>query len=168
MSEFSLSIGNVGRGIVSSVFAAVKYILIPILVLTALTELFAQIQGATALADQLDLDRIRLFAIVLGIPITMLAFFRGFYPKGTRSRFVFGAGVSVLVCIWTWTMMMGGHITLEMEEVGFTLSYVGFVLLFILAAALGGVYCLVEMISYRKEWLASEDGREVHPVHDVA
>ena len=155
MNEFSLKLGRPGKGIVSSALAAVKYIVVPLLVLTVLTEVFAQIDGASTVTGQLDLERVKLFVLVLGIPMTVLAFFRGFYPKGSRSRFVFGVTVAALVCVWIWMVMMGGNIALQLEEVGFSISYLGFVLLFILAAVLGGIFYLAEMLSYRKEWLAS-------------
>lgn len=163
MSEFSPQIGNMGKGIVAAAIAAVKYLLLPILVLTALTSMFAQIEGASVVSDQLDLERIKFFVLVLGVPITLLAFFRGFYPKGTRSRFAFAAGVTALVIVWIWTIMMGGNLALEFEGFGFAISYLGLVLLFILAAALGGAYYLVEMISYRREWLATRELPAVSP-----
>jgi hypothetical protein len=165
MNEFSPKIGNLGKGLVAAVLAAAKYLLIPILILTALTSLFSQIEGASTITDQIDLERVKNFVLVLGIPITILAFFRGFYPKGTRSRCAFGVAIAGLVCVWIWMIMMGGNLTLEMEEVGFSISYVGLVLLFILAAALGGLFYVVEMLSYRREWLRSRETPSIPPVN---
>lgn len=156
MSEFSLKNGKPGKGVVSAVLAAAKYILVPMLILTALTTVLSQIEGASVITDQIDLERVKVFVLVLGIPITVLSFFRGFYPKGTRSRCLFGVSAAALACVWIWMVLMGGNLSLEMEEVGFSLSYVGIVLLFILAAALGGLYYVVEMRSYRQAWLSPD------------
>lgn len=163
MNEFSPSIGNVGKGIAASALAAAKYLIVPILVLTALTTLLARVDETSIISDQIDLERIRFYVLVLGVPITALAFFRGFYPKGTLSRFAFAAAITALACVWIWEVMMAGNITLELEGFGFSLSYVGLVMLFILGAALGGVYYLVEMLSYRREWLASREAPAVPP-----
>lgn len=168
MNEFSLKIGNAGKGIVSLVIAAAKYVLVPMLLLMAFTNIFAQIEGASTITDQLDLEGVKFFVLVLGIPITVLSFFRGFYPRGSRSRFAFAATITVLVCAWIWTIMMGGNMTLEIEKVGFSISYVGFVALFILAAALGGVFYFVEMLSYRREWLASREPLAHSPANGAA
>jgi hypothetical protein len=168
MNEFSLKIGSAGKGVVAAIISAVKYIVVPMLLLTAFTTLFAQMEGASTITDQLDLERIKQYVLVLGVPITVLAFFRGFYPKGTRSRFVFGEAITALVCIWIWMVMMGGNLALEIEDVGFSISYVGFVLLFILAAALGGVFYLVEMLSYRTEWLKAREPQAAHPADGAA
>lgn len=165
MNEFSPKTGNVGKGIVASVFAAAKYLLVPILILTALTTMLAQVEGSSMFTDQIDLERIKFFVLVLGVPITVLAFFRGFYPKGSVSRLAFAVAITALVCVWIWVVMMAGNITMEFEEFGFSLSYVGLVLLFILGAVLGGIYYVVEMISYRNEWLASKETPTAPPAN---
>ncbi len=168
MNDFSPKVGNVGKGIVALVFAAAKYLLVPILILTALTTMLARVEGASMITDQIDLERIKFFVLVLGVPITALAFFRGFYPKGSVSRFAFAAAITALVCVWIWTVMMAGNISLELEGFGFSISFLGLVLLFILGAVLGGVYYLVEMISYRPEWLASMETTAAPPVNGAA
>jgi hypothetical protein len=91
--------------------------------------------------------------LLIGIPIAILSFFRGFYPKGSISRFTFGAIVVVLACLWIWSVTRGGALALEFDQFGLSISFTGLVLLFILAAALKGVYYLAEMFSYRREWL---------------
>jgi membrane protease YdiL (CAAX protease family) len=154
MSEFALGEGSLGRGIGSAVVAAVKYLAVPILLIVGFTTLVAE-AGVDELAGQLGIDRITTYLLVLGIPITALSFFRGYYPKGSRSRMTFGVLVAALVCVWIWVILMGGNLSLDLEEVGLSISFVGLVMLFVLAAALGGVYYVVEMFSYRKEWLTS-------------
>jgi hypothetical protein len=48
-----------------------------------------------------------------------------------------------------------GDRVLRFDQFGIAISFTGLVLLFILAAALGGVIYLAEMLSYRREWLRS-------------
>ncbi len=155
MNEFSLNEGNVGKGIAASIISAVKYLIFPLLILMSATSLLVK-GGGGEVAEQLRLEDIKYVLLMLGIPITILSFFRGFYPRGSVSRFTFGAIVTVLVCIWIWMVTMGGNLTLEFEQFGLTLNFTGLVLLFILAAALKGVFYLAEMLSYRQEWLGSQ------------
>lgn len=137
---------------------AVKYLVVPILLIVGISTLLAQ-AGGDELAEQIGVDRVMDYLIVLGVPITVLSFFRGFYPKGSRSRMTFGVLVAGLICVWIWLILMGGNLSVQFEDVGMSINYVGLVLLFILAAALGGLFYVVEMFSYRQEWLASRQAR---------
>jgi hypothetical protein len=156
MNEFSLNEGSVGKGIAASIISAVKYLIFPLLILMSATSLLIN-NGGGEVAEQLRLEDIKYVLLILGIPITILSFFRGFYPKGSISRFTFGAIITVLICLWIWMVTMGGNLILEFEQFGVTLNFTGLVLLFILAAALKGVYYFVEMLSYRREWLGSKN-----------
>ena len=155
MNEFSLSEGHVGKGIAASILSAVKFLIFPLLILMSASSMLVQ-AGGGEVAEQLRLEDLKYLLLMLGVPITVLSFFRGFYPKGSISRFTFGAIVTVLVCLWIWMITMGGNLILEFEQFGLNLNFTGLVLLFILAAALKGVFYLAEMLSYRKEWLGSK------------
>ncbi len=154
MSEFSLDEGSVGSGIIASVVAAIKYLILPLILLVGASSLLVQ-AGGQDMAQQIGLDEAINAVLILGIAITALAFFRGFYPRGSISRFTFGVVVVVLICLWIWFVTRGGDLVLEFDQFGVSISFTGLVLLFILAAALKGVYYLAEMLSYRKEWLRS-------------
>ncbi len=156
MNEFSLNEGHVGKGIAASILSAAKYLIFPLLILMSASSMLVQ-AGGGEVAEQLRLEDVKYVLLMLGIPITVLSFFRGFYPKGSISRFTFGAIVTVLVCLWIWMVTMGGNLTLEFEQFGLVLNFTGLVLLFILAAALKGVFYLVEMLSYRQDWLGSKN-----------
>lgn len=154
MSEFSLDEGSVGSGIIASVVAGIKYLLLPLILLIGASSLLVQ-AGGQGMARQIGLDDVINWVLILGIPIAALAFFRGFYPRGSISRFTFGIIVVVLVCLWIWFVTRGGNLVLQFDQFGIAVSFTGLVLLFILAAALKGLYYLAEMLSYRKEWLRS-------------
>ncbi len=103
--------------------------------------------------------------IVLGIPIVVFSFFRGFYPKGSQSRLVFALVTAAFVCLWIFFVLRGGRFDIEVETVAITMDLFPLVMLFVLAAALGGVYYTAEYLSYRKEWLAKRAApSEVQPV----
>jgi hypothetical protein len=155
MSDFSLEHGSIGSGIIAAVVAGIKYLLIPLILLIGASSLLVQAAGQ-GVADQIGLEAVIETVLVLGIPIALLSFFRGFYPRGSISRFTFGIAVVALVCLWIWFITRGGNLVLEFDRFGLSVSFTGLVLLFILAAALKGVYYLAEMLSYRREWLRSQ------------
>ncbi len=149
MSEFSLSEGKVSAGILSAVGGGLTYLLVPIIIVTFTSALITK----AGVEEQLRAGEILSMVVIFGIPITILSFFRGFYPKGSRSRFIFGALTAALVCLWIWFVTLGGSIAVDMGQFGLALSFTGLVYLLIFAAALRGVYFLAEMVSYRREWL---------------
>jgi len=156
MNEFSFEHGNIGKGIVSAVVAGVKYLFVPLLLLIGISTVLLQ-AGGQEVAEQVRVQEIMDLVVMFGIPIVILSFFRGFYPRGTLSRFGFGVAAVAAVCLWIWFVTNGGTLTLEFEQFGATLTFTGLLLLFILAAALKGVLYLAELLSYRKEWLGSQE-----------
>lgn len=154
MNEFSLEHGKVSKGILSAVGAGLKYMIVPLLIIIFTTALFEQFEGGEILRE-IGVGEVTTWIVIFGIPITILSFFRGFYPKGSWSRPTFALVVAFLVILWIWFVTMGGNLVLQFGQFGLRVSFTGLVLLFILVAALRGAYFVVEMFSYRREWLAS-------------
>jgi hypothetical protein len=155
VSEFDLKIGSWSKGTVAAVLGGLKYLIVPVIILIFSTSLITD-TGGQEIADQLGLGEIMSAVIMVGIPITIVSFFRGYYPKGSVSRLTFGIIVVALVCLWIWLVTRGGNLALEFDQFGLGLVVTGFVLLFILAAALKAGLYLAEYFSYRKEWLSSQ------------
>ncbi|MGD0057056.1 MAG: hypothetical protein ABSB83_04270 [Methanomassiliicoccales archaeon] len=61
-----------------------------------------------------------------------------------------------MVCVWIWFVMRGGRFQISATRAELNLDISLLVLLFILAAGLGGLYYMAEMFSYRKEYLAKK------------
>jgi hypothetical protein len=160
MSEFSLDEGSVGSGVLAGVAGCFKYLVIPLLLALGLSSLLAMVDGQN-ISEQLGLDRIMIFIVGLGMAITVLCFFRGYYPRGSFSRLAFGLGEVAMVCLWIWMVTNQGGMTVQLDEFGATLNYTGLVLLFVLGALLKGVYFVVEMFSYRQKWLKERKPRVV-------
>jgi hypothetical protein len=167
MSEFDTKYGSWGKGTIAAVLAGLKYLIVPLLLLIFISSLIVE-AGGQQIVDQLGLNDLMIWIAVVGIPITIVSFFRGFYPKGSKSRLTFGAISVALVCIWIWMVTRGGNIALEFDQFGLGLVVTGLILLFILAAALKAVLHLAEYLSYRKEWLKSISAPETPVVTTVA
>jgi hypothetical protein len=152
MSDFSFDGGSWSKGTISAVGGGLKYFLLPMLLLIGASSLIARF-GQSDLAEQMGLEELLRTIVILGIPITILAFFKGFYPKGSRSRFVFGTLVTITICFWIWFVTKGGLLDLEFGDFGISLNYSLLIYLFIFARGLGIAFYLAELFSYRQEWL---------------
>jgi hypothetical protein len=153
MREFSLKEGKLRGGLFSAIGGAVKYVVVPVVIFTMVAAFLAALNG---LSDNLGLSMVsdlRNAALILGIPIIFLSFFRGFYPRGSHSRMTFALLTTVMVGIWIWFVMRGGQFQLSATRAELNMDISPLVLLFIFAAALGGLYYVAEMFSYRKEFL---------------
>lgn len=153
MNEFSFSLGKLGKGALAAVGGLIKYVAVPALIIYGAIALLESAGGAEFSA-MLGLDRLLVGVAVLGIVVSVLSFFRGFYPKGSRSRMVFGVASMAAAAAWLWVLAKGGRIVLEGDDMTLGIDYTGIVLLLLLAVALRGLYFVAEMLSYRKEWLA--------------
>ncbi len=47
--------------------------------------------------------------LIFGIVLTVLGFFKGAYPKGSYSRFLFGITASVLVIVYVYSLLLNGR-----------------------------------------------------------
>ena len=102
------------------------------------------------------LDRLSTLLLFIGVPIAVISFFKGFYPKGSVSRLTFALIIVALICAWIYIAALGGHISVSMNvsstNIHFNLNYEPLLWLFIIGAALWGIYWSVEAVVYRKDW----------------
>lgn len=162
MGDFALENGKVSKGIIGAVLAAVKYLVIPVLIVSLILATLSDFaEGYLPLEE---LETIRLSLIVFAIPVIALAFFVGFYPKGSYSRMTFGIIYVASICIWIWLATLGGKIDASIEFVGLALDFTALLLLFIFAASLKSLFYIAEAPSYREEFLKKKElGQEVQP-----
>ena len=153
MNEFSLKEGKIRGGLFSAIGAAVKYVVVPVILFTIIAGFFSALNN---MSDNLGLTMIgdmRNAALIIGIPIIFLSFFRGFYSKGSVSRVTFALLTTAMVCIWIWFVMRGGRFQISATSAELNVDVSLLVLLFVFAAALGGLYYVAEVFSYRKDFL---------------
>ncbi len=153
MSEFSLKEGKMRGGLFAAIGAAVKYVVVPLVVFSIILSVLSALNDMDENLGLTMIGDMRNAAVIIGIPIVFLAFFRGFYPKGSISRVTFAILATAVICIWIWFVMRGGKFEMSAAIVELNLDISLLILLFIFAAALGGLYFVAEMFSYRKEYL---------------
>jgi hypothetical protein len=164
MNEFSLKDGRIRGGLFSAIGATLKYIVIPIIIFTVITGVLSAVSEFNENLGVKMVNDMRNMALILGLPIVFLSFFRGYYPKGSYSRLTFAIATMIMICVWIWFMMRGGKFELSATRADLNLDLSGLVLLFVVAAAIGGLYFVAELFSYRKEYLA----RKITPVGPLA
>lgn len=164
MSEFSLKDGKIRGGLFSAIGASLKYIVVPIIIFSVITGVLSAVSQFNENLGVKMVNDMRNMALILGLPIVFLSFFRGYYPKGSYSRLTFAIATTMMICVWIWFVMRGGMFQLSATRADLNLDLSGLVLLFVVAAAIGGLYFVAELFSYRKEYLA----RKVTSVGSIA
>jgi hypothetical protein len=153
LNEFSFSLGKLSKGLVAAAGGLIKYVAVPLVIIYGVIALLES-AGGGEFAESLGLNGLMTWVAVLGIAIAALSFFRGFYPKGSRSRMIFGVASMAAAGAWLWVLAKGGDIALAGGDITLGIDYTGIVLLLLVAVALRGLYFVAEMVSCRKEWLA--------------
>ena len=169
--DFRPRYGRFLPGMAEANKALLKFVIIPLLFIIVLGAVIQSSQGMLqGLANGMGggntdgllglgsatLDRLANLLLFIGLPIAGLSFFKGFYPKGSVSRLAFALVVVGLICAWIFIAALGGHISVSMDvmntDIHLNLNFEPLLWLFIIAAALWGIYWAVEAFIYRKDW----------------
>jgi len=75
--------------------------------------------------------------VLLGLPMTALAFFKGFYPRGSVSRFIPAEAMVLIGLYWIWVIGLEGKLLMEVEEIDISLDYSGLLMLIMLGSGSG-------------------------------
>jgi hypothetical protein len=152
--DFRFRYGRLTRGISMARGALLKYVILPVAAVIVLKAVITSMN--TNMTDNLSglLGTMMTLLFFVGIPIAVLSFFRGFYPKGSFSRLSFSIGIVALLDLWIWFATFQGRFQADMGNVHVDLNYQPYVLLIIIGVSLWAFYYVVELVSYRKDWIA--------------
>lgn len=184
MSDFSLKNGSFGGGLVGMLSAALVFLVIPASLATlglhifdlAIADIAAGAEFAldldTAVALQDQMLQFRDDVILYSIPIIILGFPVGFYPKGNFGRVPFGILQAGTIAMWIWYITRGGVLPVSVDipvdlggidvdaSVSLTLVLTGFIYLFMIVALAKGAYFFAEYGGNRKKYLLRKQKRE--------
>jgi hypothetical protein len=154
LQDFRFRYGRLTKGISMARGALLKYVLLPIAMLIVLKAVISEFD--TTVTDNLSglLGTTMTLLLFVGIPIAVLSFFKGFYPKGSFSRMSFSIGIVALLDLWIWFATLQGRFQADMGNVHVDINYQPYVILIILGVSLWAIYYVVELVSYRKDWIA--------------
>ena len=151
--DFRIRYGSLINGLKLSKRTLVGFVIIPLVFVIILKAAFSSLDFEQL--DQLtsSLDRVSTFMLVLGLPLTALAFFKGFYPRGSVSRFIPAVTMVLISLYWIWVLGLEGKMVLDvMDNITFSLDYSALLFLIMCGTALWIVYYTVELWLHRPEW----------------
>ncbi|MCE5260732.1 MAG: hypothetical protein LLG21_01980 [Euryarchaeota archaeon] len=150
--DFRLRYGSLYNGLRLARNTLTWSVVLPLIVIILLEA------GLTSLeVEELDpllssLEDVAAVVVLLGLPMTALAFFKGFYPRGSVSRFIPAEAMVLIGLYWIWVIGLEGKLLMEVEEIDISLDYSGLLMLIMLGSGLWLVYYALEFFLYRKEW----------------
>jgi hypothetical protein len=152
--DFRFRYGRLTKGIRTARGAMLRYVILPVASIIIIKAVIATM--GTELTDSLSetLGTTIGLLLLVGIPIVVLSFFKGFYPKGSVSRMTFSIVIVALLDLWIWVATLQGRFQAVLGEVRVDLDYQPYVLFLIFGVSLWAFYYVAEMVSYRKDWIA--------------
>lgn len=161
--DFRPRYGSLFNGLKLARGNLVGFVIIPLAVIILLKAGLSSLDVEQIDAMLTDLDRIAASALYIGLPIAALAFFKGFYPRGSCSRCLPALVMVLLAMYWIWTLGMEGRFVLDsIEDLSISLDYSRLLLLVIAGTGLWSVYYVLELILYRPEWREGGFGKDLH------
>jgi len=160
--DFNPRIGKIGEGARLSLIAYALFIFLPVIFLTLISVTLENIdfQNNQGMADAFK--EVLNAIIPFGILIVLLSFPRGFYPKGTFARVLFGAIVVVLTLMLVDAAFLSGGLEGAFLASGVIIDLNPVLLVILLYATLGFVVVVAELLDNRRKWMKGI-GRKVEP-----
>jgi hypothetical protein len=114
---------------------AIRFIVIPLVILYILMDYLAQSHFAILLTGQ-ETNRIATQVIVFGIVIAIFAAAEAFLPRGTKMRMVFGILAIGTLCLWFWFILSSQLIRFSIGQWNLSLNITGIAMLMVAVIAL--------------------------------
>lgn len=170
--DFRLRYGSLYNGLKLGRSTLIGFVVIPLIVIILMKAGFSSLNVEEVDSMMSNLDDIAAYMVMLGVPLAFLAFFKGFYPKGSFSRFLPALVMVLLTLYWIWVLGLEGRFVFDsIEEISIKLDYAKLLMLIMVGTALWIVYYVLELILYRPEWKAAgfpKDLREERKVRKEA
>ncbi len=170
--DFRLRYGSLFNGLKLGRSTLTGFVVIPLIVIILMKAGFSSLDMEEVDSMLSNLDDIASYMVMLGVPMAVLAFFKGFYPKGSLSRFLPALAMVLLTLYWIWVLGLEGRFVFDsIEEISINLDYAKLLMLIMVGTALWIVYYVLELILYRPEWRSNgfpKDLREERKVRREA
>ncbi len=151
MSDFNLKFGSTGGAIVAALVALFGYLVFPYLLLTSLILMINGLEVDENVWKAMFEDW-RQLIFMLSIPLIILAFFRGYYWKGSYSRLAFALVMGAIFVILVWMLQLDGRVQTALDAEELELQFSTFIYFFLGFAALWTLFYVGEYVDERKEF----------------
>lgn len=154
--DFRLRYGSLYNGLKLGRSTLIGFVVIPLIIIIVLKAGFSSLNVEEVDSMMSNLDDISAYMVMLGLPMAALAFFKGFYPKGSFSRFMPAVVMVLITLYWIWVLGLEGRFVFDsIEEISLVLDYSKLLMLIMVGTALWIVYYVLELLLYRPEWRAA-------------
>ncbi|HNX47297.1 MAG TPA: hypothetical protein PLC39_04075 [Methanomassiliicoccales archaeon] len=151
--DFRIRYGSLFNGLKLGRSTLTGFVLLPMVVIIILKAGMSSLDVQEVDSALSKLDDVSSLLIMLGVPMAALAFFKGFYPKGSFSRFLPSVIMVLISLYWIWTVGLGGKFVFDaIEDVSIDLDFSKLLLLLMVGTGLWIVYYALELLLYRPEW----------------
>ncbi len=151
--DFRIRYGSLYNGLKLARSTLIGFVIIPLIVIILMKAGFSSLNVEEVDSMMANLDDISNYMLMLGVPMAVLAFFKGFYPKGSFSRFVPAVVMVLITLYWIWVLGMGGKFVFDsIEEITINLDFSKLLMLLMVGTGLWIVYYVLELLLYRPEW----------------
>jgi hypothetical protein len=166
MAEFTLAHGNFCQGNAFAKSAGIWFALVPSLSLTIfvfLVSISRQSPDPALTSFLAVLGSIAWMAALLSLPLIGLAWFRGFYPKGTVPRLVFGIAFALMIAVYLYLLLVASDLQTSLDGLGLTLDVQSIFLVLLLLVIFLLLKYVGEMADERRTWKRNNGMKvEVH------
>jgi len=151
--DLRLRYGSLFNGLKLARSTLIGFVIIPLIIIILLKAGFSSLNVEEVDSMMSNLDDISAYMVTLGLPMTALAFLKGFYPKGSISRFIPAAVMVLITLYWIWVLGLEGRFIFDsIEEFSIVLDYSKLLMLIMVGTGLWIVYYVLELILYRPDW----------------
>ncbi|MDR0887581.1 MAG: hypothetical protein LBM39_00135 [Candidatus Methanoplasma sp.] len=148
-SEFDRSTGSKKKAAISAILNICVYVVLPLVVYFIIDSVSQNYDADDQFVTIFDiLKGILILYLIFGIPLIILATFKAFYPKGSRSRLVLYIAMILYSILWLWIITSGGTVTATVEPFEFTADITWFI---VILSLLGLLRCIIPYGEYRGE-----------------
>jgi hypothetical protein len=152
--DFRLRYGSWAMGFKTARRYYGRFMVWPILFFMVVTATLLKVNDLVPFELQNQMEDAIMLLFWAGLAVVAMAFFKGFYPKGSVSRMSFWLVMVAGICVWIWIFLFGGRLAIEIADmVQLSVGFTPIVLILMFAASLWGVYAMVEYISYHRDWV---------------
>lgn len=161
--DFRLRYGSLFNGLKLGRSTLIGFVVIPLIILILLKAGLSSLDMEEVDTVLSELDGISAHMVVLGLPMAALAFLKGFYPKGSFSRFLPAMAMVLVTLYWIWVLGLEGRFVFDsIEEISISLDFSKLLMLIMVGTALWMVYYALELILYRPDWRSAGFPRDLY------
>lgn len=113
MGEFSFDNLRLSCGVQWALVVACAFVLLPLALFAIIRALYAE-----ALTSNIAevLEKLLLYAVLFGGAVSVATYLYGCYPKGTKSRLLFGALSGVIIIVYAFMIFVVSGLSTVLEE----------------------------------------------------